>query len=73
MQAPPVGDHDLVVLLFIHYLSHHGHLLFPIFIFNLTGTKLEPKRSTLLPSAMGTQFCSKWGPNGDPILSEMGT
>ena len=26
----------------------------------------------LLPSAMGTQFCSKWGPNGDLILSEMG-
>ena len=31
------------------------------------------KAQTLLPSAMGTQFCWKWGPNGDPILSEMGT
>ena len=27
----------------------------------------------LLPSATGTQFCPKWGPNGDPILSQMGT
>ena len=29
--------------------------------------------SALLPSAMGTQFCSKRGPNMNPILSEMGT
>ena len=28
---------------------------------------------TLLPSAMGTKFCSKWGPNWDKILSDMGT
>ena len=27
----------------------------------------------LLPPATGTQFGSKWGPNGDPILSQMGT
>ena len=29
--------------------------------------------SPLLPPATGTQFCPKWGPNGDPILSQMGT
>ena len=27
----------------------------------------------LWPHAMGAHFFSKWGPDGDPIFSEMGT
>jgi len=28
---------------------------------------------SLCPQAPGTHFFSKWGPDGDPIFSEMGT
>ena len=47
-------------------ILHEGNLKFEEVCVGFCGC------GALLQSAMGTKFRSKCGPNGDPILSEMG-